>query len=250
MGIYYVAGVPYSDELYHHGIIGQKWGVRRYQNRDGSLTAEGRKHYGVHGNAKNKVFAYADSAASQIGKTAKKAGAAVSKAANASVNYVGKRFKMHHPSLLTNEELSEYTRRIAQENSYKDMVKKMNANNAARTAAANAAKFVGDIMLDGSKTLAQAGFKRIANEVLETSTSRKNRNLDVALKSIDLDTKVKRRKIDDKLTDMDQKYLKAFTDIIKDPSSTKSELEDAYDNLKKYTEAVSAFRSSGGGKKK
>lgn len=34
------------SELYHHGILGQKWGVRRYQNSDGSLTPEGRSHYG------------------------------------------------------------------------------------------------------------------------------------------------------------------------------------------------------------
>lgn len=32
-------------ELYHHGIKGQKWGVRRYQNSDGTLTDEGRKRY-------------------------------------------------------------------------------------------------------------------------------------------------------------------------------------------------------------
>lgn len=31
----------------HHGILGQRWGVRRFQNKDGSLTAEGRKRYGV-----------------------------------------------------------------------------------------------------------------------------------------------------------------------------------------------------------
>ena len=36
-----------SESIEHHGILGQKWGVRRYQNEDGSLTEEGRKRYGV-----------------------------------------------------------------------------------------------------------------------------------------------------------------------------------------------------------
>lgn len=35
----------YSDHIEHHGIQGQKWGIRRYQNTDGSLTPEGKKHY-------------------------------------------------------------------------------------------------------------------------------------------------------------------------------------------------------------
>ena len=32
-----------TDELYHHGIKGQRWGVRRYQNPDGTLTSAGKK---------------------------------------------------------------------------------------------------------------------------------------------------------------------------------------------------------------
>lgn len=39
-----------NDWLAHYGILGQKWGVRRYQNYDGTLTAEGKQHYnnGMH----------------------------------------------------------------------------------------------------------------------------------------------------------------------------------------------------------
>lgn len=43
--------------LYHHGIKGQKWGLRRWQNEDGSLTPAGREHYGygVVGNTINSI---------------------------------------------------------------------------------------------------------------------------------------------------------------------------------------------------
>lgn len=39
-----------EEELYHYGIKGQKWGVRRFQNEDGSLTNAGKKRYGTQEN--------------------------------------------------------------------------------------------------------------------------------------------------------------------------------------------------------
>lgn len=43
-------GETYMNELYHYGIKGQKWGVRRYQNKDGSLTEAGKKRIREAGN--------------------------------------------------------------------------------------------------------------------------------------------------------------------------------------------------------
>lgn len=51
-----------SEELYHWGIKGQKWGVRRYQNPDGTLTAAGRKRYGAEGETSEEKPAYAPKA--------------------------------------------------------------------------------------------------------------------------------------------------------------------------------------------
>lgn len=41
---------PSEDELQHWGVQGMRWGVRRYQNKDGSLTKAGKKRYGTRTN--------------------------------------------------------------------------------------------------------------------------------------------------------------------------------------------------------
>ena len=41
----YQSYFPSENELTHHGVLGMKWGVRRYQNKDGSLTEAGKKRF-------------------------------------------------------------------------------------------------------------------------------------------------------------------------------------------------------------
>ena len=47
--------VIFTDELYHHGIKGQKWGVRRFRNEDGSLTNDGKERYNKRRDTAKKV---------------------------------------------------------------------------------------------------------------------------------------------------------------------------------------------------
>lgn len=44
-----------NDYLAHHGIKGQKWGIRRYQNEDGTLTTEGKKRYSKNDGDKDRA---------------------------------------------------------------------------------------------------------------------------------------------------------------------------------------------------
>lgn len=43
-----------TSDIYHHGVTGMRWGIRRYQNPDGTLTAKGRKRYGADLDITNK----------------------------------------------------------------------------------------------------------------------------------------------------------------------------------------------------
>lgn len=44
----------HNNEFYHHGVKGMKWGVRRYQNKDGSLTSAGKKRASQDGETNDK----------------------------------------------------------------------------------------------------------------------------------------------------------------------------------------------------
>lgn len=87
------------DTLMHHGIRGMKWGIRRYQNKDGSLTSAGRRRQ-----RNNPFFIKKSKAKKQKESNNKKQTKNITKKKNIKD--------------MTNEELRERTNRINLENDY------------------------------------------------------------------------------------------------------------------------------------
>lgn len=97
--------MEYNNELYHHGIKGMRWGVRRYQNKDGSLTPAGQKR-------RAKLEGELEKLGGQK-KTSDDDNAATSKKSI---------------SEMSNKELQEYTTRMQLEKNYYDAQRNLAAS--------------------------------------------------------------------------------------------------------------------------
>lgn len=93
-----------SYELRHAGIKGMRWGVRRYQNPDGTLTEAGKKRYGSCGNTKTKKEPHPDYAEVHPRKNVK---------------------------YMSNDELKRANNRLNAEKNYKDLTKRKNYGKVA-----------------------------------------------------------------------------------------------------------------------
>ena len=127
----------YSDELYHHGVLGMKWGIRRYQNKDGSLTPAGKRKA-----AKMKAK-YIELTGKQLrsspSKTKSQNGKASSEVPKKSIKD------------LSDDELRSRINRLRAEKDYMDLSKQISAMNPKQISAGK--KFVSHV---GNKIIVPA----------------------------------------------------------------------------------------------
>lgn len=119
-----------NNSLQHHGILGQKWGIRRFQNKDGSLTSAGKKHRDRYERAADASERDADDLrkhgyikeAEAVQRVADKNRAKSKTANNQSDNhadYNKAHDKSKKVSSMSNAELKEINKRLNMEQEYK-----------------------------------------------------------------------------------------------------------------------------------
>lgn len=115
-----------EEYLEHHGILGMKWGVRRYQNKDGTLTAAGKKRAAKLESEYNKLMGEKKTSSDRSSSNKKMV------------------------KELTNEELQERINRLNLEQRYSELMSKQNPKKESR-----AKKFVIEVLEDSGKNIAK-----------------------------------------------------------------------------------------------
>lgn len=230
MSTYYIDGLPCSDELYHHGVRGQKWGVRRYQYEDRTLTPLGKAHY-----AAMKVGKIA-------GDTAKRAGSAVKSGAKKAINRQVMNIKKKHPWMMTNEELEAFTKRLNLENSYKEAMSKANKKTVSK-----GREFAGEVTREIGKRLTLSAIDRLNTQL---SFRQKQNNAD----------KEKTRARDRDLDDRKKRALYSPVDSFRETARqqwklskrlpTKKELDEMNEYMDSLNSIFGDFNTANSGKKK
>lgn len=221
MHVYYISGFPYSEDLEHSGIKGQKWGIRRFQNEDGTWTAAGKIRYGV-----------------------KKTGEAIGNAAKKVGEFAKKQYKKRHPEAMTDEELRAHISRIKLENEYRETMRQNKKPVSTGRRVAN------EILESSAKTLVSGIVQRMNDRIRdEEAYERKTEQQleDWKLKD-KRDAQLKRREAREEKKTLQYQYDKHVRKSL--PKKVKNYTDDDWKKFNEYSKMRSTLRQYEKGNKK
>lgn len=129
-----------NNELYHYGVLGMRWGVRRYQNKDGTLTAAGKKHSSK--NENDQVKKKTSSSSESDKKTS---------------------------SIMSDDELRKAVNRLQLEKQYRDLYKELNPKQVSL-----GKKFVDKVLAPALTETAKNITKDMLNSLAKDLTKKMN----------------------------------------------------------------------------
>lgn len=172
-----------TDELTHWGIKGMRWGIRRYQNADGSLTAAGKKR-------RAKLEAELGQLKGKRSKTLKTSSDELKKPE--------KPAREKTASEMTDDELRERTNRMMMEANYYNAQKNLAAANPRKVSSGErfVKSLMGDVIAPAAKTAGRAWAENFMKEKLGLN-KRAEKSIDDKLKELNLKIAKKNEPLED-----------------------------------------------------